>query len=186
MKFNITKKVVDEASEYMVQQVKYELQAKRPRTNIRATWKKVGSDWQPTSVRKTKSSRNYVASGNLVNSVQPISNTGLEFGVTFAWYGQAIINGRQPWGKWKGDKGIPPNVLNKWISQRNIKPRDTKGKFVGNKAKSAMSFMMNRKIKYFGIEPFDFVTMPRKVTMNKFLPQIKEAVKQDIINNKFL
>jgi hypothetical protein len=186
MKYNETKKVVDEASEYMAQQVKYQLQAKRPRTNIRATWKRVGSDWQPTSVRKTKSSRNYVASGNLVKSVQPISNTGLEFGVTFAWYGQAIINGRQPAGKWKGGKGIPVETMNKWIQQRGIRPRNAKGQFVGNKGKESMSFMMNRKIKYFGIEPFDFVTMPRKVTMNKFLPAIKDAVKQDIINNKFL
>lgn len=186
MKYKETKKVVEDASEYMAQQVKYQLQAKRPRTNIKAEWKKVGGDWQATSVRKSKTSRNYVASGNLVKSVKPIENNSLEFGVSFAWYGQAIINGRMPWGKWRGGKGIPVETMNKWILQRNIKPRDTKGKFVGNKAKASMSFMMNRKIKYFGIEPFDFVTMPRRVTINKFLPKIQEAVKKDILNNKFL
>jgi hypothetical protein len=117
-----------------------------------------------------------------MKSVKPIAR-GLEFGLDYAWYGQAIIDGRQPWGKFQGGKGIPVETMNKWIQQRRLKPRN-KGKFIGNsdQNKRAMSFMMNRKIKHFGIEPFDFVKMPRQITISKFLPLIKDAISKDIKN----
>lgn len=183
MKYPLTELVIQKAANFMAQQVRYELMAKRPRVSIKAKWKKNGSEWQPTSVNKTKITKNFVASGNLMKSVQPIAN-GLEFGVDYAWYGRAIIEGREPWGKFKGGKGIPVDTMNKWIQQRRLRPRNN-GKFIGNsdKNKRAMAFMMNRKIKHFGIEPFNFVKMPRQVTIDRFLPQIKDAIKQDIQNS---
>jgi hypothetical protein len=42
--------------------------------------------------------------------------------------------------------------------------------------RKSMSFMINRKIKWFGIEPFDFVKMPRTYTMDKYRVKITEAV----------
>lgn len=183
MNYPLTEKIVTDAAEFMAKQVQYELQAKRKRTSIKAKWEKNGTEWKPTSVKKSIINKNFVSSGNLVKSVKPIAD-GLEFGVDFAWYGQAIIEGRKPWGKFKGGKGIPKSTMDKWIQQRRLRPRSN-GKFIGNsqKNKQAMSFMMNRKIKYFGIEPFDFVKMPRQVTISKFLPSIKESIKKDIQNN---
>jgi hypothetical protein len=182
MKYPLTEAIVQSAANFMAQQARYELMAKRPRVSIKAEWKKNGSEWQPTSVSKSKINKNFVASGNLMKSVKPIAK-GLEFGLDYAWYGQAIIDGRQPWGKFQGGKGIPVETMNKWIQQRRLKPRN-KGKFIGNsdQNKRAMSFMMNRKIKHFGIEPFDFVKMPRQITINKFLPLIKDAISKDIKN----
>lgn len=183
MKYPLTEAIIQEAGNFMAQQVRYELQAKRKRTSIKAKWKKNGSEWQPTSVKKSTINKNFVSSGNILKSVKPIAD-GLEFGVDFAWYGQAIIEGREPWGKFKGNKGIPVETMNKWIQQRRLRPRNN-GKFIGNsdKNKRAMAFMMNRKIKHFGIEPFNFVKMPRQVTIDRFLPKIKDAIKQDIQNS---
>ena len=47
------------------------LEIKRPRTSIRAKWKKVGGGWQVVSATKKTFRGNYVASGQLVASIQP-------------------------------------------------------------------------------------------------------------------
>lgn len=188
MKFKLTEAVVKGASEYMSVQVKGQLTAKHTRTKIRAFWTKVGKNgWQIKEAVKSKFRGNYVATGNLVNSVKPFSQ-GLEFGVEMDLYGDAIRLGRQPWqgAKGKGNKGIPIDAMKSWAKVKGFRPRDLKtGQFIQNNEKNrkAMAFLMNRKIKYFGIEPYDFLTMPRRVTLDKFRAKITEAVKQDLINN---
>jgi hypothetical protein len=42
---------------------------------------------------------------------------------------------------------------------------------------------MKRKIKNFGIEPFDFIKMTRRATLAKYRDEIAAAVKKDIQNN---
>lgn len=188
MKFKLTEGVVKSAAEYMSIQVKGQLTAKHTRTKIRATWQKIGKNkWQIKEAVRGKFRSNYVASGNLVNSVKPYSD-GLEFGVEMDIYGDAIRLGRKPWqgAKGKGDKGIPKDSIKSWAKLKGFRPRDLKsGQFIQNNEKNrkAMLFMMNRKIKYFGIEPYDFLTMPRRVTLDKFRARINDAVKQDLINN---
>ena len=184
-KYKLTEEVVKEAANYMAKAAQLTLQAKHTRTAIRANWKKVGDGWQPINVNKQKLRANYVASGNLVRSIKPIAE-GLEFGIEFDSYGQRIIDGRQPFGKNKGGKGIPPSTLNEWMKMKRLRPKDPKsGQFIKNTESNrrAMSFMINRKIKHFGIEPFDFVKMPRTYTLDKFRQKITDAVKQDITNN---
>lgn len=185
MKYKETEKVVEAAADYFASQARLELQAKRPRMKIRASWKKVGNGWQPVNVNKGTMRSNFVASGNLVRSLKGWSD-GLEFGVEMDWYGQMIINGRQPEGKNKGGKGIPVDKMNNWAKMKNLRPRDVKtGQLLPNNPQNrkAMSFMMNRKIKHFGIQPFDFLTMPRRVTLDKYRDNIAKAVKKDIENN---
>jgi hypothetical protein len=185
-KYKLTEEVVKEAANFMAKAAQLTLQAKHTRTAIRANWKKVGEGWQPTNVTKQKFKANYVSSGNLVRSIKPIAE-GLEFGIEFDSYGQRIIDGRQPFGKNKGGKGIPPSTLNEWMKMKRLRPKDpSNGQFIKNTAanKKSMSFMINRKIKHFGIEPFDFVKMPRTYTMIKYRAKIKEAVMQDIANQQ--
>ena len=45
-----------------------------------------------------------------------------------------------------------------------------------------MKFLMNRKIKHFGIEPFDFLSKATVSTNFKFKQELEQAVKQDIQN----
>ena len=185
-KYKLTEEVIKEAANYMAKAAQLTLQAKHTRTAIRAKWKKVGESWEPDGPpMKQKFRANYVASGNLVRSIKPIAE-GLEFGIEFDSYGQRIIDGRQPFGKNKGGKGIPPSTLNEWMKMKRLRPKDPKsGQFIKNTESNrrAMSFMINRKIKHFRIEPFDFVKMPRTYTLDKFRQKITDAVKQDITNN---
>jgi hypothetical protein len=184
MKYKLTEEVVKEASEFMAKAVRLTLEAKHPRTAIRASWKKTGGGWQPINVVKQKVRANYVASGSLVKSIKPFSK-GLEFGIEYNQTGEFLREGRQPFGKNKGGKGIPPDTLHQWAKMRNIRPRDLKNnQFIKNTEsnRNAMSFMMNRKIKHFGIEPFDFLKKPRVYTLDKYRSKIIESVKKDIQN----
>lgn len=186
MKYKLTEAVVSRAADYFASQAKLELQAKRPRLKLRAKWVKVGNSWEPAGPpQRSTTRRNAVASGNLVRSLQGWTQ-GLEFGVQMDWYGQAVIDGRQPEGKNRGGKGIPPDKMSQWSKMKGLKPRDIKtGQLLKNSPsnRKAMNFMMNRKIKHFGIEPFDFIKMPRRVTLDKYRDEIAAAVKKDIENN---
>lgn len=187
MKYNLTEQVVKEAAQFMSKAVKLTLEAKHTRTAIRAKWKKVGESWEPDGAPiKQKFRANYMASGNLVKSIEPFSN-GLEFGVEYLWYGEGIRLGRKPYAnaKWRGNIGIPSNSMHEWTKMRRIQPRDlSNNQFIANSSQNrkAMNFMMNRKIKHFGIEPFDFLKMPRVYTLDKYRSKIIESVKQDIQN----
>jgi len=48
-----------------------------------------------------------------------------------------------------------------------------------------MRFMMNRKIKYFGIEPFPFVSTARQQILPSFNKALTQAMKQDIQKGLF-
>jgi len=187
MKYKKTEGIIKEAADYFASQTQLQLKAKHPRTSIRAEWKRVGNDWQPEYITIKKVRANYVASGNLVRSIKPIAE-GLEFGVEYDRYGDAIRKGRKPWpgAKGDGDKGIPIKRMREWTKIKGLRPRDLQsGSFLKNTQsnRNAMGFLMNRKIKHFGIEPFDFVQMPRRVTMDKYMPQIREAITEDIKDN---
>lgn len=172
-----------EAATYLASQAILELTAKRPRTAIRASWEKVGDGWKVVTDQRKTFRGNYVASGNLVKSIRPFSK-GLEFGMTALWYAEAIRAGRKPWpnSKYKGNKYIPPDAMKEWTQNKRLRPRDIKtGQFIPNteKNRNAMRFLMNRKIKYFGIEPFDFKRIAQRTTMAKFKPAIDVAIKLD-------
>jgi hypothetical protein len=157
------------------------LEVKRPRTSIRAKWKKVGEGWTPVGDPTKKTFRgNYVASGQLVNSIQA-SPKGLDMGITMARYGEAIVKGRAPMGTSRGGKGIPLASMRNWTKMKRLQPRDMgTGRFKGKADENAMRFMMNRKIKYFGIEPFPFVTMAQKEILPSFNKALTTAMAKDI------
>jgi hypothetical protein len=109
-----------------------------------------------------------------------VGKSNFGYAVSMNDYGQFVNDGRD-----KG-KGIPISVMNKWVKRKDFKPRNLEtGAFKKNtpKVRKAIGFMMNRKIKHFGIEPFPFIQMSRETTIYKFKNEIKEATKKDIINN---
>lgn len=176
--FPLGSKVTLDMANYWVEQMKLNLQAKRKRTSIRAKWEKVGNKWQVVEAHKKTFRANYVSSGELVNSMQ-VEGTGLDLFVSMPSYAEYLINGRKP------GKGIPPKVMQEWTKQKKIRPRDmASGQFIKNSLsnQNAMRFMMNRKIKHFGIEGFDFVGYTRDYVAEKYRPELTKALKQDIIN----
>ncbi len=174
--FKNSEAVVAEYSNKWAVAARMLLEVKRPRTSIRAKWKKVGEGWAPISVTKKTFRGNYVASGQLVNSIQPNPN-GMTLGITMNKTGDYVQNGRKP------GKGIPLDSMRNWTKMKRIQPRDlSTGKFKSKATAEGMRFAMNRKIKHFGIEPFPFVTMARTEILPSFNKALTKAMAQDIKN----
>ena len=122
---------------------------------------------------------NYVASGELVNSIQAEPN-GLTLGITMNKTADYVQKGRKP------GKGIPLDSMRNWTKMKRIQPRDlSTGKFKSKANAEGMRFMMNRKIKYFGITPFPFVTEARQQILPSFNKALAKAMKQDIQKGLF-
>ena len=174
--FKNSEAVVAEYSNKWAVAARMMLELKRPRTSIRAKWKKVGEGWTPVSVTKKTFRGNYVASGQLVNSIQPNPN-GMTLGITMNKTGDYVQNGRKP------GKGIPLDSMRNWTKMKRIQPRDlSTGRFKSKATAEGMRFAMNRKIKHFGIEPFPFVTMARTEILPSFNKALTKAMAQDIKN----
>lgn len=155
------------------------LEVKRPRVSIRAKWKKVGDGWQVVSSTKKTFRGNYVASGELVNSIQA-DPKGLTLGITMNKTADYVQNGRKP------GKGIPLDSMRNWTKMKRIQPRDmSTGRFKRKADANAMRFMMNRKIKYFGIAPFPFVKEAQQQILPSFNKALTQAMKQDIKKGLF-
>jgi hypothetical protein len=174
--FKNSEAVVAEYSNKWAVAARMMLEVKRPRTSIRAKWKKVGEGWTPISVTKKTFRGNYVASGQLVNSIQPNPN-GMTLGIIMNKTGDYVQNGRKP------GKGIPLESMRNWTKMKRIQPRDlSTGRFKSKATAEGMRFAMNRKIKHFGIEPFPFVTMARTEILPSFNKALTKAMAQDIKN----
>jgi hypothetical protein len=169
-----SEQVVAEYSQKWAIAARQLLEVKRPRTSIRAKWKKVGEGWTPVSVSKKTFRGNYVASGQLVNSIQA-SPKGLSLGITMNKTADYVQNGRKP------GKGIPLSAMKSWVKMKRIQPRDlSTGKFKSKATEEGMRYVMNRKIKHFGIEPFPFVSMSRAEILPSFNKALTKAMAQDI------
>ena len=89
-------------------------------------------------------------------------------------------------------KGIPPAILEAWIRKKGIRPQNLKsGGFrkskaskkkdqEGDKNVKALAFMMNRKIKFFGIEANPFMTRALAFAQPKLAEELGEAYAKDI------
>jgi hypothetical protein len=143
------------------------------KTGIRANWKRAGKNWMAYNIRKKTYTTQISASGNLAQNIKVAKTDDYDYSVVMPFYSKFVIEGRN-----KG-KGIPPKVMDKWIRQKRIKPRGGDGKFT-SMSKESLGFMMNRKIKYFGIEGFDFVTPEREQILKRYKSALTRAMNQDI------
>jgi len=152
------------------------LRRKTKRTGVTANWKKTGSNsWKPYNIRKRKYTANRMASGFLHDNTKVIKMDVYEYAVTMPWYVDVLINGR------KKGKGIPVKVMDKWIKKKKIKPRGADGKFK-SMSRETLGYLMNRKIKYFGIEGENFIAPERNMIMKNYKSAITRAINKDINN----
>lgn len=175
MAFVNSNKVLKEMTDFFADQMRINLGAKVKRKTYRSKWK----NGKPYNTRIKTLRASHSASGNLISSIA-VQKSNIGYAVRMNEYGVFVNDGRE-----KG-KGIPVAQMNKWIKQKRLKPRDLQtGSFKKNtvKARESMSFMMNRKIKYFGIEPFPFIQMSRETAIYQYKDKLKQATKKDIINN---
>ena len=184
-KFPRLEAVLEEMGDFVVKQAKRNLSEKRERINVRAKWK----DGRPTSFEFKKGKRKSSASGTLEKSLGydlKETDQGIVIEYRGRSYGLFLDKGRYPFMKSVAQgKGIPPSAMNRWIEEKRIQPRDlTTGQFIEKTPANmrSMAFLMNRKIKWFGIEPTHFFSEPEEQARDKFEKKIIEAFEEDIAN----
>ena len=133
----------------------------------------------------------------LYNSIKfKVSKTAKGIDVTFFMlgYGSFVDKGvsgnevRREYRNWKGQKGASPfaykskqppsGVIEKWISQRKIKGRDVKGRFITNKS---LAFLIGRSIKLKGIKSTSFFQRPMELAMKRLGKDILISIKEDVM-----
>ncbi len=169
-------KILNDFGALIVERAAKELNALMPRKVYRATWKK----GKLTSVQVKMKQQRADSSGKLKESLK-YSVEDTAFGKTLIIesldYGIYLENGRLP------GKGIPPAAMMKYIRDKKIRPQDTVTGGFKKKTDAnlqAMAFMMNRKIKFFGIEANPFMTRALAFAQPKLAEELGEAYAKDI------
>jgi hypothetical protein len=130
----------------------------------------------PFGFAKKRGLGDKVASGKLVNSVQVVTKSNRQgdtvLQVLMEPYAQWVQSGRLP-----GKKGVPVDVLEKWISDRKLMGRDAKGRFI---KKRSFAFAIQQNIKKFGIRPANFIDNALEMIGND--DRILEIIGEDSYN----
>ena len=152
----------------------------------------VGKTYTAKNSRGKSYKKRIDASGNLRKSISSELKTKTKDGrfskgfIIFKMleYGINVDKGR------KAGKGVPPQVLVNWIKKKPLRLRDLKtGKFKSFKtdkqklnAINGLAYVINRKIKKFGIPATNFFTDAYESQEEKLFSQLQEAIAQDNID----
>ena len=123
-------------------------------------------------------------SGKLRNSITSELKTRTEDGrfskgyIIFKMleYGLNVDKGR------RAGKGVPPQVLIDWIKKKPLRIRDLQtGSFVKQTESrvKGLAYVINRKIKKYGIPATNFFTDAYESQEDKFVAEMQEAIAQD-------
>ena len=123
-------------------------------------------------------------SGKLRNSITSELKTRTEDGrfskgyIIFKMleYGLNVDKGR------RAGKGVPPQVLIDWIKKKPLRIRDLEtGPFVKQTESrvKGLAYVINRKIKKYGIPATNFFTDAYESQEDKFMAEMQEAIAQD-------
>lgn len=166
-----------------------ELTVTRTRKSINAKWKKVGGKWQVQgySVRKYKGkiSKNGLSTRTLDYRVEEDANGNTQVYLLGEGYLINVDQGRAPFMRPGKGKGIPIKAMKRWVDGSKIRPRNpSSGAFLPNndKNRNSMGFLMNRKIKHFGIEPTNIIEESRMKALERNQNIIADAIEADVIN----
>ena len=154
-----------------------ELGATKTRNSYRAKWK--NGKLQSFTIKKVK--RRADATGALRNSLDySIKESGKGFTINFTGldYGIYVEEGRLP------GRGIPVNALQRWIKAKRIRPQKEGGGFIKGTpaAVKSLGFLINRKIKTFGIEANPFMQPSIERYKKNFLDDLGKGYAEDIAN----
>lgn len=183
MKWNNVRQVLALIADDTIRLVQKRYKEPRPVQGVRATWKKgKPSGWRYVSLKPQPKDNTGRLSSSLNYQIEERDGS-VVLEVRGADYLEYVEKGRYPYMQnIGGGKGIPPAKLDKWIGQRDLKPRDAKGRFIAKSDKNmrAMSFMINRKIKWFGIAPSNIIRDTRAEVEDQWQEDLIEAFEMDI------
>lgn len=171
--------VIKEFAKKVVQRAKLNLGATQTRYGVKSKWK----NGKPSAFRKHQFKSRIVASGTLKNSIDfRLKKSSIIF--SMASYGIYVEEGRKGKkdvfgiGKESTAKGAPISAIQKWMKSTNAKPRDKDGQFI-KKTKSNMnslSYLINRKIKWFGIAPSYFMEKAFTQTLKEYEDELPRSL----------
>ena len=144
----------------------------------------IGKTYTAKNSRGKSYKKRIDSSGKLRNSITSELNTRTEDGrfskgfIIFKMleYGLNVDKGR------RAGKGVPPQVLVDWIKKKPLRIRDLEtGSFVKQTESrvKGLAYVINRKIKKYGIPATNFFTDAYESQEDKFMAEMQEAIAQD-------
>lgn len=174
-----TEKILNAHAQKVISLAQINLGATRTKHRVRAKWKKLGPNaWQPISVQRIPFKGRISNSGNLAKSLgYDLKVKPGEILLTYfstSPYAVFVNDGRKP-GKY-----VPLDNLDEWMRSKPIRSRDSSGRFGGSP--SSTRFLINRKIKHFGIEPTYFFDEAYDKISDQLPKSIENALTEDFLN----
>lgn len=144
----------------------------------------IGKTYTAKNARGKSYKKRIDNSGNLRNSITSELKTRTEDGrfskgfIIFKMleYGLNVDKGR------RAGKGVPPQVLIDWIKKKPLRIRDLEtGSFVKQTESrvKGLAYVINRKIKKYGIPATNFFTDAYESQEDKFMAEMQEAIAKD-------
>ena len=144
----------------------------------------IGKTYTAKNSRGKSYKKRIDSSGKLRNSITSELKTRTEDGrfskgfIIFKMleYGLNVDKGR------RAGKGVPPQVLVDWIKKKPLRIRDLEtGSFVKQTESrvKGLAYVINRKIKKYGIPATNFFTDAYESQEDKFMAEMQEAIAQD-------
>ena len=144
----------------------------------------IGKTYTAKNSRGKSYKKRIDSSGKLRNSITSELKTRTEDGrfskgyIIFKMleYGLNVDKGR------RAGKGVPPQVLIDWIKKKPLRIRDLEtGSFVKQTESrvKGLAYVINRKIKKYGIPATNFFTDAYESQEDKFMAEMQEAIAQD-------
>jgi hypothetical protein len=137
---------------------------------------------QGGSTLGTGEGQGYVASGALGESIKlPAQPKVKLFGqiyrmqITMLPYGENLDKGRKP------GKGLPPGVLEEWLTKTNVLARLTRqDKQLKDYQRNSLAYLINRSIKKKGIKPKNWIQPAFDKVTPKIAGVVEAALAEDI------
>ena len=95
--------------------------------------------------------------------------------ITMLPYGENLDKGRKP------GKGLPPGVLEEWLTKTNVLARLTRqDKQLKDYQRNSLAFLINRSIKQKGIKPKNWIQPAFDKVTPKIAGVVEAAIAEDI------
>lgn len=171
----------------VVKDARLELAAKQPKKSYRAKWKGGQLQSYTTTTKRYASDNSKELSSSLRYEIKEVlGNLLVVFYAKDYWYyvnfgrkGKLGINGLPP----KPDAvGAKPPIINAWVKEKPVRPQKGGGAGFAKNTESArrsLAFMINRKIKTFGIEGNMFFTK----TINIYSDELRDTLGKRVAND---
>ena len=175
------KDLQDRIGENVKKAAQRNLGATYTRFHIRAKWR----NGKPISYVRKAYKGKIDNSGTLRKSLDyQLTEMGVKW--SMAGYGYYVEEGRKGIRRnkhlsGKGKKGIPDSALRKYMRSKPVRARDADGKFVKQTESRMRSlrFMINRKIKWFGIDATRFFSEPFYEVTKDYAMKYGDAFMED-------